>query len=211
MLPADADRALELPADEAVSRLLELPENQWFERKSGAIKATDFAVPLIAMANSEGGMVVVGLSEGKVSPVSDAAANNLRQAVSAIDMLMPQRRKLTESGRFEAVQMIPKEAWLEGLVNAVVHRSYSIGGDHIRVEIFPNRVEITSPGRFPGAMRLLDTMRMAQRPLGTGQILELAGLARPTVIRHLQRLRDAGLITWQGDSPSDPRATWHLN
>src|SRR5438093_8115057 len=37
-----------------------------------------------------------------------------------------------------------------GLVNAVLHRSYSMSGDHIRVEIFPNRIEIENPGRFPG-------------------------------------------------------------
>ena len=38
----------------------------------------------------------------------------------------------------------------EGLVNAVVHRSYSMAGDHIRIELFDDRIEIHSPGRFPG-------------------------------------------------------------
>lgn len=45
---------------------------------------------------------------------------------------------------------MPRDAWLEGLVNAVVHRSYSMAGDHIRVSIHPSRIEIESPGRFPG-------------------------------------------------------------
>ena len=45
---------------------------------------------------------------------------------------------------------MPRDAWLEGLVNAVIHRSFNLGGDHIRLEIFPNRVEVVSPGRFPG-------------------------------------------------------------
>jgi ATP-dependent DNA helicase RecG len=71
-------------------------------------------------------------------------------AEQAIDQLLPRRRALSSTGRFEGVPAIPRDAWLEGLVNAVVHRSYSLSGDHIRVEIFPDRLEITSPGRFPG-------------------------------------------------------------
>lgn len=70
-------------------------------------------------------------------------------ASAVIDDLMPKRRALRD-GRFSGAPIIPRDAWLEGLVNAVVHRSYSMSGDHIRVEIFPDRVEITSPGRFPG-------------------------------------------------------------
>jgi ATP-dependent DNA helicase RecG len=45
---------------------------------------------------------------------------------------------------------MPRDVWLEGLVNAVLHRSYSMAGDHVRVETFPNRIEIENPGRFPG-------------------------------------------------------------
>ncbi len=55
-----------------------------------------------------------------------------------------------ERGLFEAQPIVPRDAWLEGVVNAVIHRSYSLAGDHIRVEIYPDRVEIESPGRFPG-------------------------------------------------------------
>lgn len=459
------EQALSQPADKAASMLSKLPENQWFERKSGAIKARDFAVPLVAMANAEGGVIVVGISDGKIAPVSDKADNDLRQAAAdfttppvrchiqeltttegrvliftvppseyvhetnknecfqrigdeskrlsfaqrqelewdrgaasfdgrpvpnvsledlddsqvdnfqltigssspllalqardlitssngitvagyllfsarpqanfpqahvrvmkysanergtganlnlidgadvrcegsipvqitqaaqAIDDLLPKRNALTSSGRFEGIPLIPRDAWLEGLVNAVVHRSYSMGGDHVRVEIFPNRMEITSPGRFPGmadptnpetisrharnprvarvcadmgitrelgegirriyaemrqvglqepiyrqtseairltllasdsipkeiidslspaARQILDALRRAQQPLGTGAIVELVDLARPTVIRSLRSLRDAGLIEWEGNSPRDPRATWRI-
>lgn len=53
------------------------------------------------------------------------------------------------------------------------------------------------------AMRIHDALRLAQRPLGTGQLVELVGMARPTVIRHLNRLRDADLVTWEGESSRD--------
>jgi ATP-dependent DNA helicase RecG len=74
----------------------------------------------------------------------------IHDAADAIEKLLPKRRALASSGRFEAVSIVPRDAWLEGLVNAVVHRSYSMAGDHIRVQIFPDRIEIESPGRFPG-------------------------------------------------------------
>lgn len=43
----------------------------------------------------------------------------------------------------------PAEAIKELLVNAVIHRDYSLNDD-IHVKVFDNRVEISSPGRLPG-------------------------------------------------------------
>lgn len=215
----------------------------------------------------------------------------LHDAAAAIEHLLPKRRRLAASGRFEAMTTIPRDAWLEGLVNAVLHRSYSAAGDNIRVEIFPDRLEITSPGRFPGlvdptqpmgisryarnprvarvcsdlgiaqelgegirriyaemrrngltdpiytqtadhvrltlvaadavpkeildqlpdgARELLSLLRRVNRPMGTGQIEELSGRTRPTVLRYLRALREADLIDWQGVSAKDPRATWRI-
>lgn len=175
--------------------------------------------------------------------------------------------------------------------DAVLHRPYSISGDHVRVEIFPNRIEIESPGRFPGpadptkplsisryarnprivrvcsdlgiarelgegikhiftemrrlglaepiysqgsgsvrlvlssadaldedvrssltksARQILDVLRLEARPLSTGQVADLAGIARPTASRHLQSLRKLGLVGWDGQGPRDPRASWTL-
>lgn len=466
MYAAEVDQALALPVDEAVEILRVLPEDQWFERKSGRIAPRDLAVPLVALANAEGGCVLVGVDDGTVRGVSGKRMNNLRQAAhdftepivrarpevltttdgvellllrvdpgervhettagecylrvgdesrklgfaqrqeleydrgsapydgSAVDapeselageqvrayqeaigsssseamllarglrtrdgrltvaayllfaehpqtllpnahvrvlryrdvergsgaglslddasdmrcegsipeqiakaaevieQLVPRRRRLGASGRFEGKAVIPRDAWLEGLVNAVLHRSYSMAGDHVRVEIFPNRIEISSPGRFPGlvdptrplditryarnprlarvcsdlgiaqelgegirriydemrgrgltdplytqsaaavqltlffadalpaevrsklpagALLVLDVLRKAARPLGTGQVADLASIARPTASRHLQRLQTEGVVTWEGESPQDPRATWRLS
>ncbi len=81
--------------------------------------------------------------------------------------LAPSRRALGADGRFGDVALVPEDAWLEGLVNAVIHRSYSLGGDHIRVELFDDRIEIESPGRFPGIVALADPReapRFARNP-----------------------------------------------
>jgi ATP-dependent DNA helicase RecG len=88
-------------------------------------------------------------------------------ARQTIAELPPARRALAGSGRFEDLPLVPGDAWLEGLVNAVVHRSYSLAGDHIRVDIFDDRIEISSPGRFPGIVNLsnpLDAPRFARNP-----------------------------------------------
>lgn len=53
------------------------------------------------------------------------------------------------TGKFDSVPEYPEFAWLEGVVNAVTHRSYNIYGDDIKVKMFDDRLEISSPGRFP--------------------------------------------------------------
>ncbi|MDN5896975.1 MAG: putative DNA binding domain-containing protein, partial [Nocardioides sp.] len=98
--------------------------------------------------------------EGPIPRIIDSAA-------ACIKSWMPHRRALGTSGRFSDQPIVPTDAWLEGLVNAVVHRSYSMAGDHIRVSIFPSRIEIESPGRFPGLAdptRPLDIARYARNP-----------------------------------------------
>lgn len=47
----------------------------------------------------------------------------------------------------------PSEAIKEILVNAVIHRDYSLSDD-IHIRIYDNRIEILSPGRLPGFMTL---------------------------------------------------------
>ena len=465
MHPGDVDRVLVLSADEAVEQLAVLPESQWFERKSGRVSPRDLAIPLVAMANAEGGYVIVGLHDRAVDGIPETRLNALRQtaqdftepvvrcsvselttngglvllvlrvdpgervhettrgeaylrvgdesrrlgyaqrreldydrgsapfdgtgleadvveldkhqvdryqhsigaatpagmlaardlltrdgqltvagwllfagrpqslfpsavvrilryaephrgtgaamtlyeggdlrcegsipeqvaeAAEVIEGWVPKVRALAPSGRFEPRSIIPRNVWLEGLVNAVLHRSYSMAGDHVRVEIFPNRIEIENPGRFPGladpakplsisryarnprivrvcsdlgiarelgegikrifgemrtvgltdpiysqtsgsvrlvlssadalpedvraslpkaARNVLDILRLEGRPMSTGQIADLAGIARPTASRHLQTLRDLTLIAWDGQGPKDPRASWTL-
>ena len=43
-------------------------------------------------------------------------------------------------------------ALFEAIVNAVVHRDYSIRGSHIRLHLFPNRLELYSPGALANTL-----------------------------------------------------------
>jgi ATP-dependent DNA helicase RecG len=48
----------------------------------------------------------------------------------------------------------PFEAVRELLVNAIAHRDYNLQGDNIHLNIFANRLEISSPGMLPGPVTL---------------------------------------------------------
>lgn len=213
----------------------------------------------------------------------------LERARQQITAWQPTRRALTRSGTFDDIGLVPQDAWLEGIVNAAVHRSYSMAGDHVHVDIFDDRIEIESPGRFPGLVdfqhpqhmtryarnpriarvcadlrigqelgegirRMFEEMRSAgltdplyvqtsasvrltlsgepvhreldarlpdaTRPivqalreaerLSTGDLAELIGVARPTVLRYMRSLQEANIVEWVGKSERDPRAYWRL-
>jgi predicted HTH transcriptional regulator len=54
----------------------------------------------------------------------------------------------------EDVPQYSREAVFEAVVNAVVHRDYSIASRRIRLSMFTNRLEIDSPGQLPNGMTI---------------------------------------------------------
>jgi ATP-dependent DNA helicase RecG len=125
-------------------------------------------------------------------------SRQIEAAREAIRSVQPTRRALGHGGRFQDIPLVPEEAWLEALVNAVVHRSYSVAGDHIRVEVFRDRIEVSSPGRFPGLVRLddpLNTVRYARNPRIARVLADLSlGQELGEGIRRMfQEMRAAGL------------------
>lgn len=241
------------------------------------------------LTNDRGAGSRLGVDDQRDVRVEGPIPLVIAKAAELIRFWQPTRRALSERGRFEGLPLVPEDAWLEGLVNAVIHRSYSLGGDHIRVEIFPDRIEIESPGRFPGladpgkpldisryarnpriarvctdlrisqelgegirrmfqemrerglndpvfrqtagsvkltlyatsrldpivesrlpkrAITVLDEIRKAPQPLGTGDLQAILGFSRPSMTKYLAALRAEGLVEWQGKSAKDPRAVW---
>ena len=73
---------------------------------------------------------------------------------------------LGEDGKFVSIPEYPEFAWKEGLVNAVTHRDYSISGEHIKVMLYDDRMEIISPGKLPGLITLetMMTERFSRNP-----------------------------------------------
>jgi len=74
----------------------------------------------------------------------------VEQSHKIISSLLRDFSILSKAGKFITEKEYPDFAWKEAVVNAVVHRSYSLRGADIQIKIFNNRLEVISPGRFPG-------------------------------------------------------------
>lgn len=81
--------AIEGPLEHVAERLIEIAEDQWFDRKSARVQARDLADAILGMANAEGGTIVIGLRDGLVEDVARAPErlNDWRQA--SLDFTVP--------------------------------------------------------------------------------------------------------------------------
>lgn len=84
-----------------------------------------------------------------------------------------------EIGKFRKVPEYPEEAWLEGVVNALCHRSYNVQGNSIYIKHFDNRLEISNSGPLPAQVTIdnIKTERFARNPR-VARVLEDMGYVR---------------------------------
>lgn len=81
---------------------------------------------------------------------------------------------------------LPLEALREAIVNAVLHRDYSLTGEAVRLFSYPDRVEVHSPGVLVPGLRLAD-LRQGQAPSRPRNPL-LATLLRDAPGGYMERL-----------------------
>jgi len=62
------------------------------------------------------------------------------------------RREVYRGLRREDIPPVPEDALREALVNAVIHREYAITGSQVLLEVFSDRITVTSPGALPNHM-----------------------------------------------------------
>ena len=77
------------------------------------------------------------------------------------------RRNTSPSAHLEDARRVdrwdyPEEAVRETLINALVHRDYSIAGTDVMLTIFSDRLEVVSPGRLPNTVTL-EGMKLGMR------------------------------------------------
>lgn len=92
----------------------------------------------------------------------------IARADELISSILPKVIRLdAQEGKFGSFTVIPRDVWLEALVNAVTHRSYSNQGDHVRVRVFDDRIVVESPGRLPGSVNIhnIRHTRFSRNPL----------------------------------------------
>lgn len=82
-----------------------------------------------------------------------------RETISHISILEQYQKTLTLFTKYyqyeiidgierKKVELLPEKAFREALTNALIHRTWDIN-IHIRVAMFPDRIEVTSPGGLP--------------------------------------------------------------
>ncbi|WP_087543625.1 RNA-binding domain-containing protein [Acinetobacter sp. WCHA29] len=82
-------------------------------------------------------------------------------------------------GKFIKVPEYPEAAWLEGIVNALCHRSYNVQGNSVYIKHFDDRIEISNSGPLPAQVTIenIKTERFARNPRLT-RVLEDLGYVR---------------------------------
>jgi ATP-dependent DNA helicase RecG len=132
-------------------------------------KAGDALKPvnaLVLMAANNPGIAIPGcrvriqrfdtITEGtgqSYSPIRDRVIEGnlvkiIQESKEAISSVIFDVTWLNTDGKFITTPEYPQWAWFESLVNACVHRSYSFSGTEITIKVFPDRMEIESPGGF---------------------------------------------------------------
>lgn len=101
----------------------------------------------------------------------------LRQATSLLLETLATEARTDQL--FSTTQLLPRDTVEECIVNAVAHRNYAVEGQAIEVLLYPERVEVRSPGRLPEPITIRDLL--AQRGVHRSR--------NPVIMRVLRDLR----------------------
>ena len=107
--------------------------------------------------------------------------------------------RLGKDGTFRRDQEYPEAAWEEAVVNALIHRSYSIKNASVFVRMFDDRLEVESPGGLPPPFSSPATIdELYSNPRNANlchalQYLDLVRLAQEGTRRMQHEMRAMGL------------------
>ncbi len=166
-----------------------------------------------------GGMLMFGINPGRYQPqagIMFAHFNGNTPGDELIDRqviggtlplqvdtaLAVIKNNLLQPSRIEGVKRIdtgiipPDMVFREVLVNASVHRNYAISGSQIRIFMFNDRIECSSPGRLPNTVtieKLRSGVSYTANPvlvkfMDNLRYMDRIGRGFPMVYREMQRL-----------------------
>jgi len=103
---------------------------------------------------------------GPLAPLLDRRgrlldAGLVDQALAFVDRLRPPSAALQGGRRIDQFAY-PQDVLREAIVNALVHRDYSIAGVDVTLTLFADRLELVSPGRLPNTITV-EGMRAGAR------------------------------------------------
>ncbi len=129
--------------------------------------------------------------------ITGALPDQIRRAETFLRDNLRRAVQLGSGMAHEAQWEYPMEAVRELVVNAVSHRNYGIQGDGIRLYIFADRLEVTSPGRLPGPVTVQNIAeeRFSRNPIIVQVLSDLGFIERLGygVDRVIALMRSQGL------------------
>lgn len=99
------------------------------------------------------------------------------------------RRETYDGIHRRDIPPVPELALREALVNAVIHRDYAVTGSQVLLEVFDDRIAVTSPGALPNHMTV-DQAREGGAPRSRNEMM-----AKAMVVRGLMERRGRGWLT----------------
>ncbi len=99
----------------------------------------------------------------------------ISETVTVVSKLMSEVKVWTAEG-MGTLEYPPEAVW-ETIVNAIIHRDYSISDD-VQIYIFDDRIDINSPGKLPGYVTVEN-------------ILDARFSRNPKIVRTLNRYKEA--------------------
>ena len=140
---------------------------------------TNFFIQCIAYSGNE--------RAGNEYSISDATGTIDRQVASAMTWFRSLgKREVYRKFYRHDVMPAPEEVIREALVNAVIHRDYSITGSKVMFEVFDNQITITSPGCLPNHMTI------EQVKAGGGPRSRNEAMANAMLVKGLMEQRGRG-------------------
>jgi len=83
--------------------------------------------------------------------VRDDLMTQFNESISFLQKHLNVRSEIRGVNRYDIYE-IPLDALREAVVNAIIHRDYSMRGTNISINVFDDRVEIVNPGGFPSGI-----------------------------------------------------------
>ncbi|WP_439183649.1 RNA-binding domain-containing protein [Carboxylicivirga taeanensis] len=121
-----------------------------FEEEPQATLDTRCAIKVYRLLTSDDTYKREQLKEAPKT-INGPIENQIHEAIKLVNELLKDT-SITVNGELEKF-IYPSKAIHEILVNAVIHRDYSLNDD-IHIRIFDNRIEVISPGKLPGYITL---------------------------------------------------------
>ncbi|HBA71898.1 MAG: hypothetical protein A2X82_12975 [Geobacteraceae bacterium GWC2_55_20] len=147
-----------------------------FADEPGSLLAAQGSRADIRLMLYDGNVMQAGATPNLRKPPKTIRGPLIDQIDEAVRLVLEELARgltLSRSG-FKARHAYPERVVKEAIVNAVIHRDYRLNRD-IFIRIFDNRIEVESPGAFPGSINennIAKAGSKARNPLIAGNLRE---------------------------------------